>query len=64
MIKRVAAKLFMADQPRAVRRSATFSANGSNAAKSTQVTFSKAGEYELRVTITDKVDCRPALLRR
>ena len=34
--------------------SASFSANSSNAAKNTQVTFSKPGDYELKVTITDK----------
>src|SRR5262249_14791960 len=30
-----------------------FSANGSNAAKNTTVTFNKAGGYQFRVTITD-----------
>src|SRR5262249_44178705 len=32
---------------------AVFSANGSNAAKSTAVTFNKAGAYTFQVTITD-----------
>ncbi|MEO6434782.1 MAG: PA14 domain-containing protein, partial [Tepidisphaeraceae bacterium] len=33
--------------------SVTFSSNGSNAAKNTTATFSRAGTYELRVTISD-----------
>ncbi|MCC6512165.1 MAG: Ig-like domain-containing protein [Pirellulaceae bacterium] len=34
--------------------SASFTTNGTNAAKSTNVTFTKPGIYDLRVTITDK----------
>ncbi len=34
---------------------ASFSANGSNAAKNTTVTFAKAGTYSFTVTITDQV---------
>ena len=32
----------------------TFSANGSNAAKNTTATFSKAGSYTLQVTVADQ----------
>jgi len=32
--------------------SVTFSANGTNAAKNTTATFSKAGSYDLAVTVT------------
>ena len=52
--RRVEPDLHLGHHQRAPRAATpTFSANGSNAAKNTTATFSKAGSYTFQVTITD-----------